>query len=91
MEKCTESTSECMCLSSVTQLCQTLQPYGLKPTMLLCPRDFPGKNAGVGYQMGIKLMSPVSPALAGEILTTESPEKPSLLSNWNVIFSQSIQ
>ena len=26
----------------------SLQPYGLKPTRLLCPWDFPGKNTGVG-------------------------------------------
>ena len=25
-----------------------LQPLGLSPTRLLCPRDFPGKNTGVG-------------------------------------------
>ena len=25
-----------------------LQPHGLKPTRLLCPWDFPGKNPGVG-------------------------------------------
>ena len=30
--------------------CLTLfdPPYGLKPAMLLCPWDFPGKNTGVG-------------------------------------------
>ena len=26
----------------------SLQPHGLKPTRLLCPWDFPGKNIGVG-------------------------------------------
>ena len=26
-----------------------LQPCGLKPTRLLCPWDFPGKNTGVAY------------------------------------------
>ena len=26
----------------------SLQPYGLYPIRLLCPRDFPGKNTGVG-------------------------------------------
>ena len=24
------------------------QPHGLQPTRLLCPRDFPGRNTGVG-------------------------------------------
>ena len=35
-----------MCACSVVS--NSLQPYGLKPTRLLCPRDFPGKNTGVG-------------------------------------------
>ena len=26
----------------------SLRPYGLQPTRLLCPWDFPGKNTGVG-------------------------------------------
>ena len=25
-----------------------MRPHGLQPTRLLCPRDFPGKNTGVG-------------------------------------------
>ena len=25
-----------------------LRPHGLQPPWLLCPRDFPGKNTGVG-------------------------------------------
>ena len=33
----------------VTNLCLTLLlPRGLQPASLLCPWDFPGKNAGVG-------------------------------------------
>ena len=39
----------CYCCYLVTTLCLTLlQPQGLHPTKLLCPRDFPGKNTGVG-------------------------------------------
>ena len=39
--------SLCYCL--VTKACLTLlRPHGLLPTRLLCPRDFSGKNAGVG-------------------------------------------
>ena len=39
----------CCCYTAVTKSCQTLlQPPGLKPTRLLCPWDFPGKNTGVG-------------------------------------------
>ena len=33
----------------VAQLCPTLcNPMDLQPTRLLCPRDFPGKDTGVG-------------------------------------------
>ena len=33
----------------VSKFCPTpLQPHGLQPTRLLCPWDFPDKNAGVG-------------------------------------------
>ena len=32
----------------VAKSCSTLWPHGLKPTRLLCPWDFPGKNTGVG-------------------------------------------
>ena len=34
---------------SVTSiLSNSLQPYGLQPSRLLCPQDFTGKNIGVG-------------------------------------------
>ena len=40
---------DCVCVCVlVTQLCPTLQLHGLKPARLLCPRDSPGKNTGVG-------------------------------------------
>ena len=70
------------CCHSVTKPCPTpLWPHGLKPTRLLCPRDFPGKNTGVvaisffrgSYNSGIKL---VSPALAGKCFTIKPPRKP---------------
>ena len=32
----------------VPKLCLTLQLHRLHPVRLLCPRDFPGKNIGVG-------------------------------------------
>ena len=32
----------------------TLQPYGQQPTRLLCPRDSPGKNTGVGCHVLLK-------------------------------------
>ena len=55
-----------------------LQAYGLYPTSLLGPRNFPGKNTGVGYHFllqgifsdpGIDLMSAASLAFqAGSLL-----------------------
>ena len=65
----------------VAQLSQTLRPHGLQ---LLCPWDFPGKNAGVGclaLLQGIFLtqesdpgIEPTPPALAGGFFTTEKPQ-----------------
>ena len=66
----------------------SLQPQGLLPASLLCPRNFPGKNTGVsGHfllqeifpELGIETSSPVSPTLAGRFFTTELPGKPCLL------------
>ena len=51
----------------ITQPCPTLQPCGLWPTRLLCPRNFPGKNPGVGNHY----------LLQGIFLTQES--RPGLL------------
>ena len=59
----------------------TLQPYGLQPTRLLCPWDSPGKNTGLGCHAllqgnlpnpGIKPASLTSPALAGGFFTTSA-------------------
>ena len=39
---------------------------GLQPARLLCPRDFPGKNTGVGYHFllqGIFLTQGLNPGL----------------------------
>ena len=49
--------------------------HGLKPTRLLCPWDFPGKNTGVGCHFFLQGMNP-SPALAGGFFTIEPPGKP---------------
>jgi len=54
-----------------------LQLYGLQPTRLLCPWNFPGKNTGVGRHFplagdlpnsGIKPMSLEFPALQADSL-----------------------
>ena len=35
----------------VAKLCPTLVTRGLRPSRLLCPWDFPGKNAGLGCRL----------------------------------------
>ena len=52
--------------SEVAQSCLTLQPHGLYPTRLPCPRDFPGKSTGVGCHFllqGIFLTQELNPGL----------------------------
>ena len=60
----------------------SMQPYGLQPTRLLCPWDSPGKNTGVSCKVllqGIFLTQGsnrslfMSPALAGRFFTTGKP------------------
>ena len=67
-----------------TRSCLTLRSYGLQPTRLLCPRDFPGRKYWGGLLFPspgdlpdpeIKLLSPVSPALAGGFFIVEPPGK----------------
>ena len=59
----------------------TMQPYGLRPTRLLCPWDSPGKSTGVSCEVllqGIFLTQGsnrslfMSPALAGRLFTTSA-------------------
>ena len=48
------------CCCSVVQACPTLlQPRQLKPTRLLCPWDFPGKNTEVGCHWLLQGISPI--------------------------------
>ena len=49
----------------------SLQPYGLHPTSLLCLRDSPGKNTGVSCHFplqGIFLTQGLNPCLQGHLL-----------------------
>ena len=41
------STRPCVCVRD-SVVSDSLWPLGLRPTRLLCPWDFPGKNTGVG-------------------------------------------
>ena len=70
------------CSCSVTS--DSLQPHGLKLTKLPCPRDFSGKDTGVGCRFLLQGdlpypgIEPACPALAGRFFTTEPPGKPSV-------------
>ena len=51
---------------AVSVMSESLQPYGMQPTRLLCPWDSPGKNTGVGYHFllqGIFLTQGSNPGL----------------------------
>ena len=70
-------THVCAC-SVASVMSNSLWLYGLQPTRLLSPWDFPGKNTEVGcFSRGsswprIEPKSPVSLALAGRFFTTSS-------------------
>jgi len=53
-----------------------LETYGLQPTRLLCPWNFPGKNTGVGCHFLLQGIFSESPPLAGGFFATEPPGKP---------------
>ena len=76
-----------MLARSVAQLCLTLQPYGPKPTRLLCPWNSPGKNIGVGSQALLHRLLPpqgsnpsllLSPALQADSLPLSNQGSPEL-------------
>ena len=41
----------CVCILSYSVVSNSLTPYALQPTSLLCPWTFPGKNTGAGCQV----------------------------------------
>ena len=48
-KECDLMSSCCVCCCLIAKSCLTLsQPHWLQPDRLLCSRDFPGKNTGVG-------------------------------------------
>ena len=78
------SKSELTCKSvSCSVMSNSLWPYGLQPTRLLCPWNFPGKNTGVG---GHSLLQGIFPtqgsnpdlpsSIAGRFFTVWAPGKP---------------
>ena len=60
----------------------SLRPHELQPTRVLCLRDFPGKNTGVGCHFFLQGIFPTqgsnsrSPALRSDALPSELPGKP---------------
>ena len=65
----------------VAQSCLTLQTLGLSPTRLLCPRDAPGKDTGVGSHFLLQGIFPTSGLNLGFLhcrhsLLSEPPGKP---------------
>ena len=72
----------------------SLQPYGLQPSRLLCPGDSPGRNTVVGCHFllhsifpGIKLTSLTSPALASQFLTTNATWEAPTYELYHIIFA----
>ena len=67
----------------------SLQPHGPEPARLLCPRNSPGKNTGVGYHSLLQGIFPTqgsnlgSPALQADPLPSEPPEKPEAEVYWH--------
>ena len=61
----------------------SLQPHGLQPTRLPCPRNFPGKNTGVPFPTPGDLSDPGiktgSPALQADSLPSQPPGTPMIL------------
>ena len=49
----------CVPMCRVLSHVQLPWPHGLQPTRLVCPRDFPGKNTGVGHHALIKGIFPI--------------------------------
>ena len=47
---------QCMPVCSIVS--HSLQPHGLQPTRLLCSRNPPGKNTGVGFHPLLQGSSP---------------------------------
>ena len=49
----------CVHVEFFSVVSNSLQPYGLQPTRLLCPWDSPGKNTGVGCHALLQGIFPI--------------------------------
>ena len=75
----------CVCMLRCSVLFNYLRSCGLESTRLFCPRNFPGKNTGVGCHFLLQGIFPTqgwnphffaSPKPAGGFLTIAPPGKP---------------
>ena len=74
-----------LCLALCNPIPATEYPatqYSANPVPILCPWDFPSKNAGMGWlpflppgDLAHPDIKPVSPALAGRFFTAHTPGK----------------
>ena len=88
-----------LCVLVASVMSDSLRPYGLWPTRLLCPWDSQGKNTGVGCHALLhrlfptqetELTSLTSPALAGGFFTTSTTCKVYSIVNYGPNTSQAL-
>ena len=58
---------------SVAQLRLVLQSHGLQPARLLCPRNSPGKNTGMGCHFLLQGIFPAQGSKLGPLYCRQSP------------------
>ena len=57
------------CVLSLSGMSDSLWPHGLQPARLLCPRDSPGKNTGVGCHALLQGIFPIQGLDPGRFFT----------------------
>ena len=80
--KCCVREYVCLCVLSCLVELDSSQAYGLQPTRLLCPGDFPGENTGDGCHLllqGIFLTQGLNPPLLCLLQADSLP-----LSHWGL-------
>ena len=79
-----------MCVLSHSVVCDSLRPHGLQPTSLLCPWNFPGKNAGMGCHFLLQGIVPIQGLNLGllhwqaDFFPLAPPEKPQYVYMCNI-------
>ena len=81
----------CCCCLLTSVMSDSLQPYGLWPSRLLCPWNFPGQNTGVGCHVLLQGIFPTQGSNPGllhcwqiryHLATREAPYKVRLCLLW---------